>query len=112
MYDDTWPEIPVIHWSQSGLALLVLEHSIWETFIFQVPPVAKVIYPNYVYALAHEMSFVCFSLFQTKISRIKNKNLQFSHFYVNQLFSVNPRYSTTDHWIQESIKRIFNSGRF
>ena len=23
-----------------------------------------------------------------------------------------PRYSTTDHWIQESIKRIFNSGLF
>ena len=24
----------------------------------------------------------------------------------------NPRYSTTDHWIQESIKRIFSSGLF
>ena len=24
----------------------------------------------------------------------------------------NPRYSTKDHWIQESIKRIFNSGLF
>jgi hypothetical protein len=24
----------------------------------------------------------------------------------------NPRYSTRDHWIQESIKRIFNSGLF
>ena len=23
-----------------------------------------------------------------------------------------PRYSTTDHWIQEYIKRIFNSGLF
>ena len=23
-----------------------------------------------------------------------------------------PRYSTTDHWIQESIKRIINSGLF
>ena len=23
-----------------------------------------------------------------------------------------PRYSTTDHWIQESIKQIFNSGLF
>ena len=27
-------------------------------------------------------------------------------------FMSNPRYSTTDHWIQESIKRIFNSGLF
>ena len=26
--------------------------------------------------------------------------------------SSNPRYSTTDHWIQESIKQIFNSGLF
>jgi hypothetical protein len=23
-----------------------------------------------------------------------------------------PRYGTTDHWIQESIKRLFNSGLF
>ena len=28
------------------------------------------------------------------------------------LIGDNPRYSTTDHWIQESIKRIFNFGLF
>ena len=27
-------------------------------------------------------------------------------------FESSPRYSTTDHWIQESIKQIFNSGLF
>ena len=33
---------------------------------------------------------------------------------LNEIIRVHlePRYSTTDHWIQESIKRIINSGLF
>ena len=33
-------------------------------------------------------------------------------FCTNQKVSFIPRYSATDHWIQESIKRIFNSGLY
>ena len=39
--------------------------------------------------------------------QLSNKN------YQKKLgMDLNPRYSTRDHWIQESIKRIFNSGLF
>jgi len=31
---------------------------------------------------------------------------------MDRTLNIAPRYSTTDHWIQESIKRIFSSGLF
>ena len=38
---------------------------------------------------------------------------QWGQSFVNHVdFSLHPRYSTRDHWIQESMKRIFNSGQF
>ena len=35
-----------------------------------------------------------------------------NHLFLLASLPQNPRYSTTDHWIQESIKQIFNSGLF
>ena len=50
----------------------------------------KVIYPMYykkcAYPLAQKTHFVCFSLFWPPKSILWSRNLQFSNFYVNQLF--------------------------
>ena len=57
-------------------------------FSLRQQPTLKVIYPKYIsnigYALAHEISFVCY--FGQKKSILWSKNFQLSHSYVNPFF--------------------------
>ena len=48
----------------------------------------------------------------SSMGRVIKCDNQFCKLGVDATHSRKPRFSTTDHWIQESIKRIFNSGLF
>ena len=43
---------------------------------------------------------------------VKTSKVRRVRYHVTEILHSPPRYSTRDHWIQESIKRIFNSGLF
>ena len=77
---------------------------------FEVEPTFKVMYLKYFlrydYALAHEISSVCFTLFWLIINSTLSSKKYSSHFYDNQLLSVYNTFLPTKIWKNPLKTRI------